>query len=136
MAKIPAYCQYCQFQRNQTVMVTNIPQLGVVSNHQRDGSISPNDDQHQQRSACSSSHQHTLMTPINTDEREVHVYAHPQEHSDDQAQESEEEVMLQIHLDVQSVMWWIHCAAHPFSFHASCSAHCNNLTEVFLFCLF
>lgn len=56
------------------------------------------------------------MTPINTDEREVHVYAHPQEHSDDQAQESEEEVMLQIHLDVQSVMWWIHCAAHSSLF--------------------
>lgn len=97
-------------------MVTNIPQLGVVSNHQRDGSLSPNDDQHQQRSACSSSHQHTLMAPINTDESEVHVYAHPQERSDEQVEESGEEVMLQIHLDVQSVMWWFHCATHSSLF--------------------
>ncbi|XP_029702490.1 WD repeat-containing protein 90 isoform X2 [Takifugu rubripes] len=78
-----------QFHRNQAVMVTSIPELGVVSKHQRDGSLSPNDDQHQQRSTCSSSHQDTLMAPIITG-REVHVYAHPEEGSDELAEESEE----------------------------------------------
>lgn len=57
------------------------------------------------------------MAPINTDEREVHVYAHLEERSDEQAEESEEEVMLQIHLDVQSVvLWWFHCATHSSLF--------------------
>lgn len=97
-------------------MVTSIPELGVVSKHQRDGSLSPNDDQHQQRSTCSSSHQHTLMAPVITDEREVHVYAHPEEGSDELTEESEE-VILHIDLVVQSVvMWLLHCFPHSSMF--------------------
>lgn len=96
-------------------MVTSIPELGVVSKHQRDGSLSP-DDQHQQRSTCSSSHQHTLMAPVITDEREVHVYVHPEDGSDELAEESEE-VMLHIALVVQSVvMWMFHCFPHSSMF--------------------
>lgn len=96
-------------------MVTSIPELGVVSKHQRDGSLSPNDDQHQQRSTCSSSHQHTLMTPVITDEREVHVYAHPEEGSDELT--GSEEVMLHIDLVGQSVvMCVVLCFPHSSMF--------------------
>lgn len=105
-AKLTAYCQYSQLHRNQTVMATSIPELGVVSNHRRDGSLSPNDEQRQQTSTCPSSHQHTLMAPVNSDEREVHVYAHPEEGPDELAEESEE-VMLQIDLVVKAVVMWL-----------------------------
>lgn len=96
--------------------MTSIPELGIVSKHQRDGSLSPNDDQHQQRSTCSSSYQHTLMAPVITDEREVHVYAHPEEGSDE-LEEEREEVMVLIDLVVQSVLMWLfHCFPHSSMF--------------------
>lgn len=75
-------------------MVTCIPELGIVSTHQKDASLSPNDDQHQQRSACSSSHQHTFMSPVKADDRDVHVYTHSKNRLDEHAEESEEEVMF------------------------------------------
>lgn len=58
------------------------------------------------------------MAPVITDEREVHVYAHPEEGSDGLAEESKE-VMLQIDLPVvlQSiVMWLFHCGRHSSMF--------------------
>lgn len=84
-------------------MVTSIPELGVVSTHQRDAPLGPNDDQHQRRSACSSSHQHTFMFPANADDRDVHVYSLPM-NSLDGLGESEEEVMFHIGLIVHSVV--------------------------------
>lgn len=82
-----------QLPPKRTVMATSIPELGVVSTH-KDASLSPNNDQHHRKSTCSSSHQHTA----NADDREVHVYAHPDDVLDEQAAGSGEEVMLQVNL--------------------------------------
>lgn len=85
-------------------MVTSIPELGVVSTHQKDASLIPNDDQHQHRSARISSHQHTFESPVNTDDRDVHVYTHLSTSLVDHAEESEEEVMFHIDLIARSVV--------------------------------
>lgn len=114
-------------------MVTSIPELGVVSTHQKDASLSPNDDQHQQRSACSSSHQHTFMLPVNADDKDVHVDTHPKNSLDEHAEESEEEVMFHIDLVVHPVVLkLVHCAPHSFLPYASL----QNLKESFLFVCF
>lgn len=87
------YVQLPKKPTKQTIMVTSIPELGVVSTHQKDASLSPNDGQRQQRSACSSSHQHTFMSTVNAVDRDVHVYTHPKDSLDEHAEEIEEEVM-------------------------------------------
>ncbi|XP_051274453.1 WD repeat-containing protein 90 [Dicentrarchus labrax] len=77
--------------RNQTPLVTSIPELGVVTTHQKDHWLSHKDDQHRQESACSSSHQLTFRPPYDADDREVHVYVHPEDGFSKHGEESEEE---------------------------------------------
>ncbi|CAG04359.1 unnamed protein product, partial [Tetraodon nigroviridis] len=89
-ANITALSLYLQLPKKQTVVVTSIPELGVVSAHQKDASLGPVDDQHQQRSARSSSYQHT---PVTAEDRDAHVYAHPNASPDEHAEESEEELL-------------------------------------------
>nr|XP_046233487.1 WD repeat-containing protein 90 isoform X2 [Scatophagus argus] len=72
------------FLRNQTHVVTSIPELGVVSTHQKD-------DQHQQESACSSSHQLTFRPNREADDSGVHVYVHPEDGFSKPGEQSEEE---------------------------------------------
>lgn len=62
-------------------MVTNIPELGVVSTHQKDDFTSQ---------------QHTFRPPCDTDDKGVHVYVHPEDGFRKHGEESEEEVMLHI----------------------------------------
>nr|CBN81308.1 WD repeat-containing protein 90 [Dicentrarchus labrax] len=80
--------------RNQTPLVTSIPELGVVTTHQKDHWLSHKDDQHRQESACSSSHQLTFRPPYDADDREVHVYVHPEDGFSKHGEESEEEKLL------------------------------------------
>ncbi|KAI3365641.1 hypothetical protein L3Q82_010722 [Scortum barcoo] len=75
--------------KNRTPLVTNIPELGVVSSHQMGDWLCHN-DQHQE-STCSSSHQLTYRPPCDTDRRGVHVYLHHEDDLSKQDEESEEE---------------------------------------------
>lgn len=74
--------------------MTKIPDLGVVSTHPRDDWLSHNDDQYQQESAGSSSHQLTFKPRSDSDDRGVHVYVHPKDGFSKHGEESEEEVKL------------------------------------------
>ncbi|XP_045924452.1 WD repeat-containing protein 90 [Micropterus dolomieu] len=65
--------------RNQTPVVTNIPELGLVSTHQKDDRLWNNDHHHQQESACSNSHELTSRPPCESDEGGFHVYMHGEE---------------------------------------------------------
>ncbi|TMS22208.1 WD repeat-containing protein 90 [Larimichthys crocea] len=51
-------------QRNRTPLVTNIPELGVVSTHQKDDWLRSNNDQHQQESSRSNSHHLRSRPPV------------------------------------------------------------------------
>lgn len=76
-------------------MVTNIPELGVVSTHQNDDWLLQNDEQYQQESACSSSQQYT-------DAGGVHVHVYPEDGFCKHGEESEEEVKFYIDETVHS----------------------------------
>ncbi|XP_040923164.1 WD repeat-containing protein 90 [Toxotes jaculatrix] len=76
--------------RNQTPVVTSIPERGVVSTHQKVGWLCHNDDQ-QQELACFNPHQLTSRTPCDTDESGVHVFVHPEDAFSKHGEESEEE---------------------------------------------
>ncbi|XP_030257051.1 WD repeat-containing protein 90 [Sparus aurata] len=78
---------------NQSPLVTKIPDLGVVSTHPRDDWLSHNDDQYQQESAGSSSHQLTFKPRSDSDDRGVHVYVHPKDGFSKHGEESEEELV-------------------------------------------
>ncbi|KAE8284342.1 WD repeat-containing protein 90 [Larimichthys crocea] len=78
-------------QRNRTPLVTNIPELGVVSTHQKDDWLRSNNDQHQQESSRSNSHHLRSRPPCDTDGRGVHVYVHPEDVFSKYREESEEE---------------------------------------------
>ncbi|XP_070708545.1 WD repeat-containing protein 90 [Pempheris klunzingeri] len=79
--------------RNRTPLVTNIPELGVVSTHQEDDWLCHDDDQHQQESTCSSSHQLTSRPIRDTADGGIHVYVHPEDGISKSGEESEEEVV-------------------------------------------
>ncbi|XP_053269712.1 WD repeat-containing protein 90 isoform X1 [Pleuronectes platessa] len=79
--------------RDRTPVVTNIPELGVVSSHQKDDWLCHNDNQQQQESACFSPHQLTSRSPRDTDDSEY-------------GEESEEEVV---------------CSSPPHPLHLSSS---------------
>lgn len=118
-------------------MVTSIPGLGVVSTQQKDASLSPNDDQHQQRSACSSSHQRTFMSPVKADDRDVHVYTHPKNSLGEHAEESEEEVMFHIDLVIHPVVSKLVPLCTIFlPFLCIMFSTLQNLTEGYLFVCF
>lgn len=91
-----------QFPRNQSPVVTSIPELGVVSTHQRDDWFCHNDDQHQQESTCSSSHQFTSKPPRDAVDGGVHVFVHPEDDLGKHWEESEEEVKLHTDKTVHS----------------------------------
>lgn len=76
--------------------MTNIPELGVVSTHQKDDWLCSNNDQHQQESSRSNSHHLRSRPPCDTDGRGVHVYVHPEDVFSKYREESEEEVKLHI----------------------------------------
>ncbi|XP_054455160.1 WD repeat-containing protein 90 isoform X2 [Anoplopoma fimbria] len=77
--------------RNQTPMVTDIPDLGVVSTQQDDDWLFNNGDQHQQESTSSMSQQFTSRPPWDTDDGGVHVHVHPDDGFSKHEEESEEE---------------------------------------------
>ncbi|XP_049916646.1 WD repeat-containing protein 90 isoform X3 [Epinephelus moara] len=79
--------------RNRTPMVTNIPELGVVSTHQNDDWLLQNDEQYQQESACSSSQQFTYRRPLGIDEEGVHMHDYPEDGFGKHGEESEEEIV-------------------------------------------
>ncbi|XP_041818547.1 WD repeat-containing protein 90 [Chelmon rostratus] len=80
------------FPRNRSPLVTNIPELGVVSIHQKGDWLPHNDDQHLQESACSASHQLTFRPPCGTDDRGVYVYVQHEDSFCKLGEESEDEV--------------------------------------------
>ncbi|KAM7381807.1 hypothetical protein PAMA_012590 [Pampus argenteus] len=79
--------------RNPPPVVTSIPELGVVSMHQKEDLLCHNDDQLQQESTCSSSHQVTSRLPCDADDGGVHVFAHPEDGLGKHWEESEEELV-------------------------------------------
>lgn len=79
-----------QLLKNQTPMVTDIPDLGVVSTQQNDAWLFHNDDQ--QEPTCSNSQKFTSRPPWDTDDGGVHPEDGFSKHED----ESEEEVKLLI----------------------------------------
>lgn len=82
-----------QLPRNRTPSVTNLPELGVISTHQEDDCHAPNDSQHQQDTACSSSHQHLDRPPCDVNDEGLDVYEHHENGFSGHEQESDEEVM-------------------------------------------
>lgn len=76
-------------------MVTNIPELGVVSAHQdTDEWLSQNNDEEQQReSTCSSSQRLSSRSACEPDDGGVHVFVHPDDACGED-EESEEEVKV------------------------------------------
>ncbi|XP_031699208.1 WD repeat-containing protein 90 isoform X1 [Anarrhichthys ocellatus] len=77
--------------RNRTPVVTDLPDLGVVSTHQSDDWLSHNGDQHQRESTSSSSQPFTSRPPWDTDDGGVHVHVHPEDGFSEREEESEEE---------------------------------------------
>ncbi|KAI4807351.1 hypothetical protein KUCAC02_027163 [Chaenocephalus aceratus] len=77
--------------RNQPPMVvTEIPELGLVSTHHSDDSLGQNTDQHQQETT--SSEPFTSRPFWDTDDRGVHVHLHPEDGFSQHGEESELEV--------------------------------------------
>ncbi|XP_041672355.1 WD repeat-containing protein 90 isoform X2 [Cheilinus undulatus] len=75
--------------RNQTPLVTGIPELGVVSIHEDQEWLCHNgDDEHQQETTCYNSHHLKSQPSCDADAEGVHVYVHAE---DDVEEESEEE---------------------------------------------
>ncbi|KAM9336626.1 WD repeat-containing protein 90 [Symphorus nematophorus] len=80
--------------RNHTPLVTNIPELGIVSTHQKDDDWhSDNDDQSQQESPHSGSDQLTFRPHCDAGDRGVHVYVHPEDGFSKHGEEGEEEFL-------------------------------------------
>ncbi|XP_034716336.1 WD repeat-containing protein 90 isoform X2 [Etheostoma cragini] len=77
--------------RNQTPVVTNIPELGVVSTFQNDDWLCRNDDQDQQESKCSSSQQFTPRCLWDAGDGGLHVHVHPEDDFSKHGEEGEEE---------------------------------------------
>uniref|UniRef100_A0A665V8A7 WD repeat-containing protein 90 n=1 Tax=Echeneis naucrates TaxID=173247 RepID=A0A665V8A7_ECHNA len=77
--------------RNQTTVVTSIPELGVVSSQQDVGWLCPDDDQ-QKQSAIFSPHQ--SKPPRHPDGSGLHAFVPPQDTFSRDPDESEEEVNL------------------------------------------
>ncbi|XP_056222733.1 WD repeat-containing protein 90 [Seriola aureovittata] len=77
--------------RNQPPVVTNIPELGLVSSHRKDGWLCHDGDQQQQESACFSPHQLASRPTCDTDGSGVHVFVHPEDAFSRLGEESEEE---------------------------------------------
>uniref|UniRef100_UPI0037E729E7 WD repeat-containing protein 90 n=1 Tax=Semicossyphus pulcher TaxID=241346 RepID=UPI0037E729E7 len=77
--------------RNQTPVVTNVPELGVVCTHQYHELLSHDEEEHQQDSTCSSSQHLTSRPPCDVDDGGVHVYVHPEDGCSQHGEESEEE---------------------------------------------
>lgn len=73
-------------------MVTNVPELGVVSTHQRGEWLCHNDDH--QESDPSGLHQLTTMPQCDTDDGGVHVFVHCDDDFNKYGQDSEEEVII------------------------------------------
>ena len=74
--------------------MTNIPELGVVSTHQKDDDwLSHYDGQRQQESPRFSSHQLKFRPPCDAGDRGVHVYVHPEDGFSKRGEESGEEVL-------------------------------------------
>ncbi|XP_028424157.1 WD repeat-containing protein 90 isoform X2 [Perca flavescens] len=92
--------------RNQTPVVTNIPELVVVSTYQNDDWLCRNDDHHQQESTCSSSQQFTPRSLWDASDGGVHVHVHPEDGFSKHGEESEEEYI---------------CTPVPHPFHLSSS---------------
>ncbi|KAM6898195.1 WD repeat-containing protein 90 [Lycodopsis pacificus] len=79
--------------RNRTHVVTDLPDLGVVSAQQSDDWLSQNGDQHQRESTSSSSQPFTSRPPWDTDDGGVHVHVHPEDGFTEREEESEEEIV-------------------------------------------
>ncbi|KAF3853462.1 hypothetical protein F7725_014150, partial [Dissostichus mawsoni] len=78
--------------RNQPPMVvTEIPELGLVSTHHSDDSLGQNTDQHQQETT--SSEQFTSRPFWDTDDGGIHVHLHPEDGFSQHGEESEQEVV-------------------------------------------
>ncbi|XP_059181241.1 WD repeat-containing protein 90 [Centropristis striata] len=77
--------------RNQTPMVTDIPELGLVSTPQNDEWLHRDDDWYQQESTCSSSQQFPSRPPWDADDGGVHVHIHPEDGFSKHGEGSEEE---------------------------------------------
>ena len=74
------------------MVVTEIPELGLVSTHHSDDSLGQNTDQHQQETT--SSEQFTPRPFWDTDDGGVHVHLHPEDGFSQHGEESEQEVKL------------------------------------------
>ncbi|XP_068162338.1 WD repeat-containing protein 90 [Antennarius striatus] len=75
--------------RNQIPLVTNMPQLGVATNYQKNGCH--NYGNHQQQSSCCGLGQLTFRPPCGADDRGAHVYLHPEDRFSKNEEESKEE---------------------------------------------
>lgn len=76
--------------RNQTPVVSSVPEVGVVSSHPKDWLVH-NDFQHQE-SASSNSQQQTYSPSSDATDGGIHVYVHSVDGLSIHGEESEEEV--------------------------------------------
>lgn len=83
-----------QLPRNRAPLVTDIPDLGVVSTHQKDDCLSLNDERRQHDTTCSISRQNTFWPSCDTNGKGNQVCVHPEDGFSRHREESEEEVML------------------------------------------
>lgn len=74
--------------------MTSIPELGVVSTHQKDDWFSLNDEQHEQNSSPHSLLKHTIKPLCDAEDHGVHMYVHSEDGFSKHGEESEEEVMF------------------------------------------
>lgn len=85
-----------QLPRNRNPIVTNIPELGVVSTHQSSDGLCHNNDQ--QESESSSLHQLKQRSHRDTDNGGIHVFVHPDDgfskHWEDGEDDEEEVIQL------------------------------------------
>ncbi|KAM3592554.1 uncharacterized protein V6R79_021158 [Siganus canaliculatus] len=79
------------FPKDQVPLVTNIPEVGVVSTHREDDWQCHDDDQDQQEPSRSSSLQFTSRQHCEKDAQGVHVYVHPEESFSEHGEGSDEE---------------------------------------------
>lgn len=101
-----------QLPRNRAPLVTDIPDLGVVSTHQKDDCLSLNDEQHQQDTTCSISHRNTFWPSCDTNGKGIQVYVHSEDGFSRHGEESEEEVMLHPDYFAPQLSLFVHNIQH------------------------
>ena len=92
-----------QVPKNQTPIVSSIPELGVVSTHRNDW-LCHNDPQLQE-STFSSSQELASRASCGADDGGVHVYVHPEDGLSTHAEKIEKEVIL-------DALYLLDCSLH------------------------